>query len=171
MLLQNETNETATIISEAARRGLTVVFNPSPFNETIKALPLQDVGLFIVNRIEGAELALMSAEDEPEKILSALSERYPKADIVMTLGTKGVICNVGGEMFSQSIFRVNAVDTTAAGDTFCGYLLASLCMGRNMQDCLRISAAASAIAVSRPGAAPSIPTEEEVQKFLSDWQD
>ena len=171
VLLQNETNETATIISEAAKRGLIVVFNPSPFNESIKTLPLSDVGLFIVNEIEAAELAGMSGSDEPEKILAALSALYPKADIVMTLGTKGVVCSVAGEIFRQGIFKVKAVDTTAAGDTFCGYLLASRCKGKNMPDSLRISAAASAIAVSRAGAAPSIPTEDEVQKFLSDWQD
>ena len=170
VLLQNETSETATIISEAARRGLTVVFNPSPFTESIKALPLSDVGLFIVNEIEGAALAGMSENDEPEKILAALSGRYPKADIVMTLGTRGVICQVGGEIFRQGIFRVDAVDTTAAGDTFCGYLLASRCKGRDMQESLRISAAASAVSVSRAGAAPSIPTEDEVLEFLRQRQ-
>lgn len=166
VLLQNETNETATIISEAAKRGMTVVFNPSPFTESIKSLPLSDVGLFMVNEIEAAELAEMSENDEPEKILAALSERYPKAVIVMTLGKRGAVCKAGGELFRQSIFFVNAVDTTAAGDTFCGYFLALLCKGESIPSALRIAAAASAVSVSRPGAAPSIPTIDEVQEFL-----
>ena len=168
VLLQNETSETAAIIAEAARRGLTVVFNPSPFAENIMTLPLSDVGLFMVNEIEGAALAGMSEDDEPEKILAALCERFPKADIVMTLGTRGVICKAGRDIFYQNIFRVNAVDTTAAGDTFCGYFLACRCKGENVPDSLRAASAASAISVSRPGAAPSIPTADEVTKFLKE---
>jgi len=166
-LLQNETNETATIISEAAKRGMTVVFNPSPLAENIKTLPLEDVGVFMVNEIEGAELAGMNGDDDPEKILAALGERYPDAVIVMTLGTRGVVCKAEGKVFRQEAFRVNAVDTTAAGDTFCGYFLASRCKGEDVQKSLLAATAASAISVSRAGAAPSIPTADEVAEFLS----
>lgn len=166
VLLQNETSETAAIISESAKRGMTVVFNPSPFTESIKALPLSDVGVFIVNEIEAAELAGMNENDEPETILAALSARYPKAEIVMTLGKRGAVCKAEGECFHQSIFEVKAVDTTAAGDTFCGYFLAQRCKGVDIPGALRIAAAASAVSVSRPGAAPSIPTIDEVQEFL-----
>ena len=168
VLLQNETNETAAIISESAKRGMTVVFNPSPFVESIKALPLDDVGIFMVNEIEAAELAGMNVNDEPERILAALSERFPKAEIVMTLGTCGVVCAAEGETFRQDAFRVNAVDTTAAGDTFCGYFLACRCKGYDVKSSLLYATAASAVSVSRAGAAPSIPTMSEVEKFLSE---
>ena len=170
VLLQNETNETAAIISESAKRGMTVVFNPSPFVESIKALPLDDVGIFMVNEIEAAELAGMNVNDEPERILAALSERFPKAEIVMTLGTCGVVCAAEGETFRQDAFRVNAVDTTAAGDTFCGYFLACRCKGYDVNSSLLYATAASAVSVSRAGAAPSIPTMSEVEKFLSEKQ-
>lgn len=170
VLLQNETNEIGTIISESAKRGLTVVFNPSPLTDGIAALPLQDVGLFMVNEIEGAQLAGMSESDEPEKILDALCARYPHSDVVMTLGTRGVVCKIGGEFFRQSAFKVNAVDTTAAGDTFCGYFLASRCKGYDVEKSLLCASAASGISVSRAGAAPSIPLESEVTAFLTGKQ-
>lgn len=168
VLLQNETNEIGTIISEAAKRALTVVFNPSPLTDGIAALPLQDVGLFMVNEIEGAKLAGMSENDAPEKILDALCGRYPHSDVVMTLGTRGVVCRIGGEFFSQNAFKVNAVDTTAAGDTFCGYFLASRCKGYDVKKSLLYASAASGISVSRAGAAPSIPVENEVRTFLAE---
>ena len=68
--------------------------------------------------------------------------------------------------YFQDIFKVKAVDTTAAGDTFTGYFIASTIEGRSVQESLRIAAKASSIAVSRPGATPSIPTAEEVKKEL-----
>ncbi|MDO4982901.1 MAG: ribokinase [Eubacteriales bacterium] len=168
VLLQNETNEISAVITEAAKRGAKVVFNPSPITEDILSLPLKNVSLFMVNEIEGAQLAGMSPDDEPRDILDTLSVRYPNADIVLTLGSRGVICKVGGEVFSQPIFRVTPVDTTAAGDTFCGYFLACRCKGMSVPDTLRFASAASAITVSRAGAAPSIPAWYETTAFLSE---
>lgn len=64
------------------------------------------------------------------------------------------------------IFPQNGVDTTAAGDTFTGYFIAAMIEGRSVSDALRMAAKASSIAVSRPGATPSIPTVDEVKKEL-----
>lgn len=171
VLLQDETNISAFVIGEAAKRGLRVVFNPSPVSEKINEYPLEDVGMFIVNEIEGAQLAHMSPEDEPEKLLDKLCELYPKAEIVLTVGKRGSICCVGGERFRQGIFPLRAVDTTAAGDTFCGYFLAALCDNLQVPEALERASAAAALCVSRPGAAPSIPTKDEVNKFLKNTAD
>lgn len=167
VLLQNETNEVSAIISEAANRGLKVVFNPSPLTDDILSMPLDLVGLFMVNEIEGAQLANMSSESEPDLILNALCKKYPNADIVLTLGSRGVICKIGSELASHPIFKVKPVDTTAAGDTFCGYFLACRCKGMSVNETLRYASAASALTVSRAGAAPSIPTWSEVECFLA----
>lgn len=70
------------------------------------------------------------------------------------------------EKVFQDIFKVKAVDTTAAGDTFTGYFIAATIEGRSIQEALRMAAKASSIAVSRPGATPSIPEAEEVKKEL-----
>ena len=63
---------------------------------------------------------------------------------------------------SHGAYKVKAVDTTAAGDTFTGFFLASLARGEDIPRCLENASLASALAVSRPGAAPSIPTMAEV---------
>ena len=69
-------------------------------------------------------------------------------------------------IYKQDIFKVKAVDTTAAGDTFTGYFIAAVIEGRSIQEALRMAAKASSIAVSRPGATPSIPRADEVKKDL-----
>ena len=166
ILLQNETNGVEHLLTAAHGRGLTVVFNPSPF--PADALPYDCVDLFLLNEHEGAALAGLPDGTEPADILDALSSLYPTASVVLTLGEAGVRCRRGGETFSHPAYAVKAVDTTAAGDTFTGYFLAALCRGEELPLCLKEASAASAIAVTRPGAAPSIPTREEVAAFLAE---
>ena len=103
---------------------------------------------------------------DKDQILDALAEKYPNARFVLTLGSDGAVYYDGKEKVFQDIFKVKAVDTTAAGDTFTGYFIASTIEGRSVQESLRIAAKASSIAVSSPGATPSIPTAEYVKKEL-----
>ena len=166
VLLQNEVNAVGDIIRQAAARGLRVVFNPSPFPADAAALPLDRVSIFMVNALEAAQLAGCKPDNDPQAILDLLQARFPQATVVMTLGSRGAICVQGKERLFQPAFPVEAVDTTGAGDTFCGYFLAGLCQGKPLPSCLQRACAASAIAVSRPGAAPAIPRAEEVSSFL-----
>lgn len=166
VLLQNEVNGVAQIIRSAHRRGLKTVWNPSPFPDSLEEYPLQMVSAFIVNEREGK--ALCSAPDaSADEALRLLGEHYPGAQIVMTLGQDGAVCRWNGKEYRHGAYRVRAIDTTAAGDTFCGYFLAGLCRGEPIGECLEAAAAASAIAVSRQGAAPSIPARAEVEEFLA----
>ena len=88
--------------------------------------------------------------------------------MVLTLGKEGSCCAVPGEeVIRQPIFPVQAVDTTAAGDTFTGYFIAAYAQGRPLSECMRRAAAASAISVSRIGASVSIPYAEEVARLLT----
>lgn len=167
VLLQNETNEIGYIIKAAHRLGLTVAFNPSPMPEHVEALALHNVDFFLVNEIEGAHLAGMpDAQAGYETILQKLSARFPQAGIVLTLGDKGVLYQKDSLHYRHDIYPVQAVDTTAAGDTFCGYFLAGLCRGASPDVCLQEASAASAIAVSKEGASPSIPMRQEVLQFI-----
>lgn len=169
VLLQNETNNISYIMEQAANRGLKIAFNPSPIPENLSELPLDKVEYLILNEIEGASLAGIKAETSDfETILSALRQRYPHSKIVLTLGSQGVLYEDESCRASHPIFKAKAVDTTAAGDTFCGYFLAGTCQDRSAQECLRRASAASSIAVSRAGAAPSIPVVQEVEEFLAD---
>jgi len=165
VLLQNETSGVSHLLQAAHDRGLTVVFNPSPF--PAGPLPYHLVDIFLLNELEGAALAELEAGSDPETILDTLGTKYPQATVVLTLGGDGVTCRRGIETLSHPAYPVEAKDTTAAGDTFTGYFLAGLCRGAGLMDCLREASAASAIAVTRPGAAPSIPARTEVETFLA----
>ena len=86
---------------------------------------------------------------------------------IVTLGVKGCAYIVDGNVHYTGVFKVKAVDTTAAGDSFIGGLCAKICEGWNMDDAVEYASATSAIAVSRPGAAASIPVAEEVKEFMA----
>ncbi len=159
ILLQNEINCTDYIIEQAHAKGMIVVVNPSPMNEKILACDLHKVSMFLMNEDEGMAI---TGKQEPADILAAMAEMYPEAQTVLTLGSKGSVYQGNGRTITQKAFKVKAVDTTAAGDTFTGYLLAGIARGDDMAVCLEEGAKASAIAVTRPGATTSIPVRAEV---------
>ena len=134
--------------------------------ENTEKLPLACVSLFMVNEIEAAQLAGTDANADFEDTLTALRAKYPNASVVMTVGADGVLYDGEEGRFQLPAFKVKAVDTTAAGDTFCGYFLAAVSAGKSVQTALQEASAASALAVSRTGAAPSVPTADEVREFL-----
>lgn len=162
LFLQNEINNVDKIIAAAGKKGMEIVFNPSPFCEEILSYPLDKVTWFIVNETEAEEL---TGENDPDKILSVFSEKYPSAKILLTLGSDGSVCKAGGKIYHQNIFRVPVADTTAAGDTFLGYFFA-LVDSHGIEGALKYASAASAVAVSRDGASSSIPCLNEVEAFL-----
>ena len=166
VLLQNEINMVSEIIRLSHEKGCKVVFNASPIPKNPEEFPLELVDIFMVNELEAEALAGISEEADFQEILNALRSKYPKAAIVMTLGKEGVLYGCGDQFCSHPIFKVDAVDTTAAGDTFCGYFLAALCAGKTAEMALKEASAASAMAVSKKGAAPSIPMHEAVEEFI-----
>ena len=159
LVLQNEINKIDAIIHAAHARGMQVVLNPSPIADNLKALPLEKISWFILNEIEGAEL---SGETEADRILDKLTALYPHAKIVLTLGGDGSVYAGDGERVRQKAYRVQAVDTTAAGDTFTGFFFAAVADGVPAAEALRRASKASSISVTRPGAAASIPALNEV---------
>lgn len=160
ILLQNEINELDYIIDRAYEKGMMIVLNPSPYDSALDSCDLSKVSLFLVNEIEGYQI---TGEKEPDRILGRIREIYPGARVVLTLGGDGsVYQDETGAVYRQGIYKVKAVDTTAAGDTFTGYFLSSLIGGMPVAEGLDMAAKASAIAVSRPGATASIPLRDEV---------
>lgn len=160
LLLQNEINELGYIIDRAYEKGMLIVLNPSPYDRELESCDLTKVSLFLVNEIEGYQI---TGQKEPEKILERIKELYPGAKIVLTLGGDGSVYQDETGIYRQGIYRVKAVDTTAAGDTFTGYFISSMISGMPVQEGLSMAAKASAIAVSRPGATASIPLMDEVK--------
>ena len=165
LLLQNEVNLLPYIVDRAYEKGMQIALNPSPFNDKLKAVDMGKVSIFLLNEVEGGQV---TGETEPRAIIEKLLSLYPHARIVLTLGADGSIYADAGERHDQPIFPVQAVDTTAAGDTFTGYFLAGLVEGMPVAEALKMSAKASSIAVSRPGAVPSIPWRKEVMEALGE---
>ena len=159
LLLQNEINELPVIFEIAHKKGMQIALNPSPFDASLLDLPLGYVNWWICNEIEGEAL---TGKTTPDAIIQELYARYPQSNILLTLGEKGCIFKNSAISLRQPARHVKAVDTTAAGDTFTGYVLAMIASGKNIAEALQVATAASSIAVSKPGASASIPYLDEV---------
>lgn len=163
ILLQNEINLLDQVIEKAYEKKMKIVLNPSPFNEKVEACDLSKVSVFLMNEIEGHQI---TGEKEPEDILNVMESKYPGVEVVLTLGKDGVMYSGNGKRYFRESFKVKAVDTTAAGDTFTGYFLASVIEGKSIEDALKIGSFAASIAVTRKGATSSIPAKDEVENRL-----
>ena len=159
LLLQNETNALDIAFEVAHQKQMQIVFNPSPFHTDIKKLPLSYVTWWFCNEIEGAALF---GSDNPKEIAKNFTCQFPDSNLILTLGTEGSVFIHADTYLEQPIYKVKAVDTTAAGDTFTGYFIAAVTSGKAVADALDIAAKAASITVSRMGAAGSIPKYDEV---------
>ena len=154
LLLQNEINDIEAVLQEAGDRDVNVAFNVAPVDGRERNYHINTVGLLIVNEIEAAALA---QEIDPNAALEVLCDRYPSAHVVLTLGQDGLLHGLAGYRERLASYSVKAVDETAAGDAFVGYLLAGLLSGEDYSKALQLGSAAGALAVTQKGAASSIP--------------
>ncbi|WP_334136917.1 ribokinase [Muricomes intestini] len=161
LLLQNEVNLLDYIIDQAYERGMMIILNPSPYDSALDGCDFSKISMFLLNEVEGEQI---TGENDAENMLEKLKAMYPKARVVLTLGGEGSVYQYKEERYRQGIYKVKAVDTTAAGDTFTGYFISSVIDGVPVPEGLALAAKAAAIAVSRQGAAASIPSREEVIK-------
>ena len=161
LMLQNEINQIPYIMEKAHEIGMEIVLNPSPMDEKIFEMPLEYVDHLILNEVEGQSLCSCEQTDEI-RLIDELTKKFAQAEIVLTLGKKGSVYGYKEKRIHQPIFPVKTVDTTAAGDTFTGFYIGSRILGKSVEKALETAAKASAIAVSRAGASPSIPTMSEV---------
>lgn len=163
LVLQNEISGIGYIMEKAHEKQMKIVLNPSPMDQKIAGYPLEYVDYFLLNEIEAGDIC--GEQGEGEELLKKLSAKFPNAKIVLTLGGDGSLYWDGGRLLKQGIYRVEVADTTAAGDTFTGFFIGGLVQGMDAAAALTWAAKAAAIAVSRPGAAPSIPSRDEVDCF------
>lgn len=164
LVLQNEISQIPYLMERGHKRGMKLVLNPSPMERAVLDYPLEYVDIFMLNRLEGEELLGRECPDEKE-LLEKLGEKYPAAEIVLTLGEKGSLYRRGETVVSQPAYPVRTVDTTGAGDTYTGFFVSGLMKGLSPKDAMKQASKAAALAVTRQGAAPSIPTLEEVKAF------
>ena len=159
VVLQNETNRVPEIARKAAGKGIRVAYSAAPFDPDAVAEVLPHLSLLAVNAGEAAALA--DAFGKPAMALGV-------PQILITRGAEGAVLHGGGETVEQGSFKVDPVDTTGAGDTFLGALVARLSVEDAPAMALRFAAAAATIQVTRPGAAAAIPDQGEVEAFLGD---
>lgn len=161
---QNEINRVPEIIDRAKKKGTTIILNPSPFDETISQINLRNVDYLFVNRLEGAALTNKS---DPMEITHAILHMAPNIKVIVTLGHLGALYADSHETHAVTALDVDVKDSTGAGDTFLGYFMAEVLstkqpLAKQPLEALQFASAASALAISREGAAQAIPTRAEV---------
>lgn len=168
LLLQNEVNDVAHILSLAAARKIQVALNVAPVDGREANYDLSGVSLLIVNEAEAMALAQHRRTDitSVAQAFIELQQAVPKGHLVLTQGRHGLRYAHQQQVFSLSAYSVTAVDETAAGDAFIGYLLAAIILGKSMLDALCEASAAGALAVTSAGAATSIPLQSAVIDFM-----
>jgi ribokinase len=159
ILLQNEISHGEYLIHAAHAKGMHVILNPSPFSPELLSWPLEKVEWLILNEIEGCDITGRSV---PNEMLDELLRRFPQCHVVLTLGAEGSVYADADQRIHQAAIWTEAVDTTAAGDTFTGYFVHEMLKGEAIQSSLKTASYASSIAVSRHGASRSVPQMEEV---------
>ncbi|WP_226572703.1 ribokinase [Mangrovibacter yixingensis] len=168
MQLESPVESVLTAARIAHQNDTTVILNPAP------ACPLSDELLALVdiitpNETEAEKLTGIRVETEADASKAAQKLHEKGIGIVMiTMGSRGVWVSDGSINERIAGFKVKAVDTIAAGDTFNGALVTALIEGKQLQDAIRFGHAAAAIAVTRKGAQPSVPWREEIDRFLSE---
>jgi ribokinase len=160
MPLETPLSTVAAFAHAAHAQGVTVVLNAAPA-QALPAELLANVDILIVNEGELAALA------GPTGDLDAQLARVAVPTVVVTLGGRGCLARSGQQRLSRPAFAVTPVDTTGAGDTFCGTLVAALSRGLTLAEALRQASAAAALACTKMGAQSSIPTAAEVAEFLA----
>jgi len=159
-----ETVEAA--VRMAGERGIPVILNPAPARPLDDGL-LRGVSVLTPNEHEAATLAGIEVADERglRQAAARIRARGPRT-VVITLGERGAYASTEGSEALVPAFKVEPVDTTAAGDVFNGALAVALAEARPLEEALRFAQAAAAVSVTRPGAQPSAPTRAEILEYL-----
>ncbi|HBU8851955.1 ribokinase [Citrobacter sedlakii] len=166
MQLESPIDSVLAAANIAHENHTTVVLNPAPARVLSDEL-LALVDIITPNETEAEKLTGIRVENDEDAAKAARVLHKKGIDTVLiTLGSRGVWASVKGEGQRVPGFKVEAVDTIAAGDTFNGALIAALLEDKALSDAIRFAHAAAAIAVTRKGAQPSVPWREEIEAFL-----
>ena len=151
----------------AKSSGTKVILNPAPARDLPDSF-LAQVDILTPNQVEAELLSGVEVSDSEgaERAARILLDRGVSA-VILTLGEGGALLLKDGLTTSIPAYRVNVVDTTAAGDAFCGALATALARGEALEDAVVFANAAGALAVTVLGAAPSMPTVKQITEFLA----
>ena len=164
LLIQNEISSLPYLVDVAGKHGMQIYFNPSPLNEQVRNVNLMKIHCLIVNETESIEIV---GSKDPNIVQEFIKTNYPHLEILLTLGKRGSVHISENHIIRQSAYKVESVDSTAAGDSYAGYYLAGISQGLSVKSAMDRASAASAVAVSTMGASASIPTSKQVDVALS----
>ena len=168
LLLQLEVPiESSKRAAEIARaNGVEIILNPAP----ACVLPdsfLELVDILVPNEVETEFLTKVTvADDEGARLAAKVLFEKGLSTIVLTLGNRGALLLTSQRSQLVPAYNVKVVDTTAAGDAFCGALATALASGDKIENAVAFANATGALAVTVLGAAPSMPTAEQVHDFV-----
>jgi len=155
------------IIDLANEKSIPVLWNFAPARSfDLSYVP--KVNILVLNEVEAGFLAEMKVDNQSDAEVAALKLIDQGVEkVIITLGKQGAFLMTKDEKVSVTAFVVDAVDTTAAGDTFCGAYAVAMVEKKSLKECLQFASAAAAISVTRMGAQPSAPKRDEIDRFLS----
>ncbi|WHY85522.1 ribokinase [Neobacillus novalis] len=169
VLLQLETSIEAvvTAVKLAKKYRVPVILNPAPYQEFPKEI-LRDVAFITPNETEAFELSGIEVKDEHSALAAAQKIHEMGVDtVIITLGSKGAFLYTGGEKGDLVPgFKVEAIDTTGAGDAFNGGFAHALSNGQSVREAMTFANAVAALSVTKIGTAPAMPNKQEVKTFL-----
>jgi len=159
LLIQNETAHQVVAAQLAQKRGMRVIYSAAPFEVSAVRAVLPYITVLALNAVEAAQLSAALDTDLDD---------LPVDEVLVTRGAQGAEWRDlrGGDRAVQPSFRVEAVDTTGAGDTLAGYFAAARDEGLVPQAALRLASAAAAVKVTRAGTAEAVPARAEVEAFM-----
>lgn len=154
------------VIDLANKKNIPVLWNVAPAR-AFDFLYIPKVNILVLNEVEAGFLAEMPVENEAdaERAADVLIQKGVEK-VIITLGSQGAFVVTNKEKVSVPAYKVEAVDTTAAGDTFCGSFAVAMVEEKSLKESLQFASAAAAISVTRMGAQPSAPTRKEIDEFL-----
>jgi ribokinase len=161
--------EVAKFIQKSKAAGKITILNPAPIQKLDEAL-IQDTDYLIANETEASFLVGKAVEhlskDEAVIIAKQLQKNGAKK-VIITLGAQGSIyLDQEKDLFTPA-YKVNAVDTTAAGDAFCGAFATAISEHKPVEYALKFASAAGALAATKAGAVPSLPTQQEILSMIT----
>jgi ribokinase len=153
-------------VDVACEMGVPVLFNYAPARE-IDVSVFKKVNILAVNEVEAEVLCgfALETDENVHKAIVAMQGLGPET-VVITLGSRGAVAGSRDGILAAAAFAVNVVDSTAAGDIFCGSLAVALVEGKGLTESMQFANAAAAISVTRLGAQPSAPFRSEIDRFL-----
>jgi ribokinase len=167
--LETPIAEVAKFIHESKAAGKITILNPAPIQKLDQQL-LQDTDYLIANETEASFLIGSAVEhlskDEAVTIARQLQKNGSKK-VIITLGEQGsVYLDQEKELFTPA-YKVKAVDTTAAGDAFCGAFATAISENKPVEYALKFASAAGGLAATKAGAVPSLPTQQEILSMFT----